>query len=205
MHKFCCIHNSQWHYNVLSFWQWNALFPSQYCRAVIFFKTHLSEASMLCLSSSNSYLFLKTQFRNFPRKLPRPPSHLPTSLYPRLLSMPLPYALTVPDGSLYFSTCYTVALYCHCLSFPHLCSLRLWYSWGQKTTLLPVVSMSSRLSGCSTNNCWMDGLPSFPFSRYWWWRPQMQFLSYIKFPNFSNTTPSQMPFLLWMCIVGDFL
>lgn len=110
MYKFCYIHNSQWHYNVVSFWWWNIPYTSQLCRVGLFLKGTSVKLQCLvfclltsaCSSKPNSGIIF------FQEIFPNPPSHLPPFLPDYF---PCPFAvLSVPGTSLCFSTCYTVLL-----------------------------------------------------------------------------------------------
>lgn len=160
---------------------------------------------MFSLLPSNFCLFFKTQFWNhfFQEIFPDPPSHLPPFLPDYF---PCPFAvLSVPGTSLCFSTCYTVMLYCHCLSFPHLCPLRVWSSWGQKANLLPVVlARALDLVGAQWIPAeWMGFFPSI--SEDVDVEDNRCFFYLISNPPISQIfIPLHMTILLWMCIVGAF-
>lgn len=104
MYKFCYIHNSQWHYNVVSFWWWNIPYTSQLCRVGLFLKGTSVKLQCLvfclltsaCSSKPNSGIIF------FQEIFPNPPSHLPPFLPDYF---PCPFAvLSVPGTSLCFST-----------------------------------------------------------------------------------------------------
>lgn len=205
MYKFCYIHNSQWHYNVVSFWWWNIPYTSQLCRVGLFLKGTSVKLQCLvfclltsaCSSKPNSGIIF------FQEIFPNPPSHLPPFLPDYF---PCPFAvLSVPGTSLCFSTCYTVMLYCHCLSFPHLCPLRVWSSWGQKANLLPVVlARALDLVGAQWIPAeWMGFFPSI--SEDVDVEDNRCFFYLISNPSISQIfIPLHMTILLWMCIVGAF-